>query len=140
MSNLRDIGNGVSVEEIDDGNIVIFRVAKQSRQAIDTWTDEVILYNEKYRDRIAYVHDLTKPNLALTSYARKRIEDMNANKDNRGHVAVVMPHGPVVAVARFFLNREIIGMQPHVETKLFYEIDEALAWVRERVAERKHSE
>lgn len=139
MSNVRDTGRGVSVEEIDGGDIIVFRLANQSRQSIDAWTEEVIRYNQQYQDKIAYIHDLTRPKLALTSYGRKRIKDMNANKDNRGHVAVVMPHGPIVAVARFFLNREIIGVQPNVEIRLFYEMDEALAWLRERVAERKRN-
>ncbi|MCI0708700.1 MAG: hypothetical protein L0154_00920 [Chloroflexi bacterium] len=140
MSNMRDAGHDVSVEEIDDGDIIIFRLANQSRESIDAWTEEVIRYNERYQDKIAYIHDLTRPKLALTSYGRKRIKDMNANRENRGHVGVVMPHGPIVAVARFFLNREIFAMQPNVEIRLFYEMDEALAWLRERVAERKRSQ
>jgi hypothetical protein len=139
MSNTRELGHGMVVYSLDDGTITLFRGSKFSRKSIDVWAQAVLEDIKRDHKNIAHLHDMRGSSVAITPYARKKLQDVGEDPGNEGFVALVMDRGPLTSIVRFFAQREFRQDQPKVVMSMFHDYDEALAWLRERVSERKRS-
>lgn len=135
MGNARDLGNGMVVEALDGGAITLFRGEKYSRNGIDVWAQAVIDDINQNNKRIVHLHDMRNASVVITPYVRKKLQDVGENRDNEGYVALVMTPNPLRNIVRFFAQRDFKKDQPKVEMQLFYDYDEALVWLRQRVNE-----
>ena len=134
MGNIRELGNGMVVEGLDDDAITVFQGAKYSRDGIDVWAQAVIDDINQDNKNIAHLHDMRTASVVITPYVRKKLQDVGENRDNEGYVALVMTPNPLTNIVRFFVQREFKKDQPKVDMQLFFDYDEALTWLRERVA------
>lgn len=140
MSNIKDLGHGMSVESIDDGAITLFRGDKFSRDGVDVWAQAVIDDINQDNRNIAHLHDMRNASLTVTPYVRKKLQQVGENRDNEGYVALVMTRGPLTNIVRFFAQRDFRKDQPNVEMGLFYDYDEALEWLRQKIKQPESGE
>lgn len=124
--------NSVVVEWLDDGAIIIFKANEQTNEAIDVWAQAIMDIAVERPQDIAFIHDFSSISPTLTPYVRTRIQQVNA-EPNKGYVAVILSESALSRVIQFFVNRELVHLQPDVEHRVFFDRDEAVAWMRSRL-------
>lgn len=123
--------HGVQITHMD-GEVVVFYLPNVKRETIDEWIDQVIAIGDERQDNIRFLHDLSDVGIMLTSYARRRVQDVfQAHPDAQGKVALLVSDGFFARVVKLFMDRDMTRAQPGVAQKLLFDRDAALAWLRE---------
>ena len=132
---IETLGNNVTIEWLDDEQIVIFSANDASRKTVDVWAENVIRVTNERLHNVRYIHDLSHIGLSLSSYAQKKSKEVNAvHPDAKGFVAIIMPRNFTAQVLRFFINHEIVPSQPDIKLHVMFSRKEALEWLRGQIA------
>lgn len=126
-----EFSHGVTVEWLDEDQIVVFSALRPARATIDTWAEKVIEITDIYRYKVRYIHDFSKRHFVLTPYGRetaKRVNDVHT--DAKGYVAILLQPSVISNAIRFFLNHDLLKRQPDITSRVFFTREEALTWLR----------
>lgn len=124
---------GVIVEWYDDNDIVLFAGSSQSRPAMDIWAEQVLADTRRKEGRIKHVIDLTANQTVITPYLRSKVKEVNNAYPNvTGFVAVIVRENLLTQAIRLFINREMMRGLPSMNARMFFNRDDALAWLREQ--------
>ena len=126
---------GVFVEWLDDGAIVIFRAETDDNEAVDVWADFITTIAAERPNDIAFIHDFSSISPTVTPYIRQKVKEINV-EPNQGYVAVVLSRSVISMMVRFFVNNEVVHLQPDVEHRIFFDRDQAIDWMRHKLEER----
>lgn len=126
-------------EWLHNRHIVIYTVFDVSRTVVDVWAEAVIDLMEKWPPDRAYLAIYDVSNIpSLTPYARKRAEDIARVAANLAHIdgayAVVLKRNFLSMIIRLFVLRDLPGQNPKFKRRVFFDRDEALAWLEEFLA------
>lgn len=126
---------GVFVEWLDDGAIVVFRAEADDNEAVDAWADFITTIAAERPNDIAFIHDFSSISPTVTPYIRQKVKEVNV-EPNHGYVAVVLSRSVLSMMVRFFVNNEVVHLQPDVEHRIFFDREEAIEWMRHKLEEK----
>ena len=128
----QDMGEGVTVEWIDDGRIVIFRLNRPGKLTIDRWFEAVWQLFEEYPvdEPLILLHDTRQ--LGLVPYMREKSAMLSEKgaRYTKGRYAVVMADTPLAQLGRLYVNFQARKVTTR-EGRAFTDFDAALEWLRE---------
>ncbi len=128
----QEFDHGFRVEWYE-GDIVLFEGSSQSRPAMDIWAEQVLKDTRLKEGRIKHIMDLSESETVITPYLRSKVKEVNdAYPDVTGFVAVIVRESLLTKAIRLFINREMMRGQPSMEAHIFFNRDDALAWLREQ--------
>ncbi len=123
--------NDVCLEWLDNDQIVIFSAPRPSRSTVDTWAEKVIEITDKYRHKVRYIHDFSQSRVVLTPYAREKAKIVNStHPDAKGYVAVILQRTVLSSALSLFLKQDLLRRQPNIINRIFFNREDALAWLR----------
>ncbi|MDX2078201.1 MAG: hypothetical protein SFZ02_17345 [bacterium] len=128
------IGNGVSLEWLDDGDVIIYTLTNTRREAVDTYINACLttLENSDVTKPGRALLDISHPDIALTPYFRKRLPEIvtTINKlDMDVFSAVVFDNGFLQTLLTLFGNT-FTRPAKRMKQRYFTDYDKALEWVR----------
>jgi hypothetical protein len=134
---------GITRQWLDGGRIAqITTQGDMTRGAVDQWAELVIDTVRTWPDDgpIFLLEDLSHRYQGFTHYARQRAEDTyrSLKEGQRGYLALILRHSIIMQIISLFLRRRPPG-PGIIEERIFTSYDEALRWLRERVAEEAQS-
>lgn len=133
-----DFGLDLQCQWVEGGQIFLLRVLKPSptRQLVDVWTEvQRHVFTTYFSEKPIFIlHEL--PPMSLTPYARHRIEALNKELSGReAYAAVVFEKSILRHLIRLFVEMELRRLNKRSTQRLFYTRDDALMWLREKLAE-----
>ena len=132
-----ELGHGVTIEWLDNGRMVVFRLSQASRDAIDRYmvAKLALIRNWNPREPLAFISDGSHPDLAMTPYMRAKLPEIGAALRIYGiksYAAVVIRKGVVGSLIRTFANR-FYRKAGDMELAYFSTCADALDWLREKL-------
>lgn len=127
----------VSRKALADGKIGIYTVTDPARENIDAWINTMLRYIEAAppNHRFYTLYDVAYPKMAFTPYIRRRFEEMSRRSgQTTGCTAVVIQRTILAAIARPFIEREMTRRHPTQRIRVFFTIQEGLAWLETELA------
>ena len=126
------MGLNVSVEWVDEGRIVIFRLKNGNRDSVDRWFEVVsdVFAAFPVDEPLIVMHGMQ--DAGLGAYIREKSVQLTpkAAHIKKGRYAVVITDNALSQVVRLFLNvtsRQLTNR----ERRLFTNFDAALEWLRQ---------
>lgn len=131
--------HGITSKVIDDGSIVIVRTqGDMSRNAINTWASLLVLTIQDWKSKrpIAIINNLSHARQGLTPFSRERAHDIikAIPADKTVYGAVVLPKTFMYHIIDMFSRSNIFRKQ-NLEMRLFNCETQAIAWLREQLAQ-----
>ena len=127
-----EFAHDVTVEWLDDDQIVIFSALQPTRAALDMWVEKVIEVTDVAPYKVRYIHDFSKALFVLTPYGREAAKRVNeAHPDATGYAGILLHRSILSSAIRFFLNHDLVKRQPNLTSRVFFTREEALTWLRQ---------
>lgn len=134
-SSIEDLGNGVKREWLHGNRILVFTITTDTmvRETVDTWAAGVIEAIRRWPDEkvMLLMHDAR--HVEFSSYYRHKVDEVNraTPRSLHGRTAVVVQRG----MLGYFLSTlaQTTGrlFRGRIETKVFFDREEGLNWLRE---------
>ncbi|MBI5930931.1 MAG: hypothetical protein HY862_16595 [Chloroflexi bacterium] len=125
------VGRYVTRELIDNGRITVYHLLSIKREAVDEWITSALetFKNWPSKEPFLVIYDfLESGGLTLTPYIRKRSQELAvARPELMGRAAIVLPRTIGAQAAKMFV---LISLQKSRQRRVFFTMDEALAWIR----------
>jgi hypothetical protein len=127
--------SGLTVEQLHDGQIVIFTVHDMSPATVEAWANKVIEMTEaRQAKHICYIHDASYVAFSMTPHFRRHSERIAAaHPDAEGHVAIILRESILLKLTRIFIENLVKRAQPKIATRIFFERGQALEWLTEYI-------
>lgn len=129
---VEDLGHGVSLQMLHDGQITAFTLTSIARKAIDDWADKQISVLANWTSDRPFATLLDQSafsGLTLTPYMKCRLAEVSeASVGKSGYVAVVVGKSFMLKLVTLFLRSQKSG---DVETRFFTDRNKALEWLEE---------
>jgi hypothetical protein len=128
---VENVGPGVTLRWLAEGQIAVFQVTSIAFESIDAWVSAAIRVMEEHpSDRPYHVlHDFSSRNMTLTPYLRQRIQEaLTRAPKAKGRLAGLVAPGVTNMIVQLFVNtlRHLVTRR---EFKVFTDEAEALAWL-----------
>jgi hypothetical protein len=127
----QDMGQGVVLEWVDNGRIVVFRLEQHSQKSVDFWFDVVsqVFADYPVDEPLIVLHDMRQASIGPYLREKSKILTENAARFSKGRFAVVMSDNPLAQLVRLFVNIQSRRLTAR-ERRAFTDYDEALTWLR----------
>lgn len=126
---------GIFRESYENEHLTIYTGVEATRATIDAWVADAILQFSLYQPGQTYavLYDFSHPNAVLTPYARSRALEIArlVPKNTMNYAALVVRGGIIGQAYQLFVRGA--GNAPHLQTRAFFNRDDALKWLRERL-------
>jgi hypothetical protein len=136
-SRIIDLGHGISREALYDEHLIIYTANDAKRETIDTWHTDVTTHMKSYQPGATYamMYDFSHPNAILTSYARSRAVEVArlVPKTNMNYAAIITQGGFVGQTYQMFMR--MIGNAAHLQTRIFFNREQGLNWLTQKLTE-----
>ncbi len=126
---------GLTVEQLHDGQIVIFTVHDMSPATVEAWANKVIELTEaRQAKNIHYIHDASHVAFSMTPHFRRHSERITAaHPDAEGYVGIILRESLLLKVTRIFIENLVKRSQPKITTRIFFDRSYALDWLTESI-------
>ena len=128
------IASGITFEWVNEGRIIVLKLATVARDALDTYAEEYIrLLNvsTKAQHFLAIV-DTTSSDVSFTPYVRQKINEMEAAvaSDMPGRLALLMQDSVKSQVFKLIMRAfNMPQRRKKLERKVFVNYEEAMTWL-----------
>jgi hypothetical protein len=128
----QDMGNSVTLEWVDAGRIVVFRLKNGNRDSVDRWFDVVsqVFAEFPVDEPLIVMHDVR--DAGLGAYMREKSTQLTpkAAHFSKGRYAVVIADNTLSHLVRLFLNVTSRRLTTR-ERRAFTNFDAAVQWLRQ---------
>jgi hypothetical protein len=125
--------SGLTVEQLHDGQIVIFTVHDMTPATVESWANNVIeMTDARQAKNIYYVHDASHVAFSMTPYFRRHSERIaSAHPQAEGYVGIILRESLLLKVTRIIIENLVKRSQPKIATRIFFNRSEAVDWLKE---------
>src|SRR5260221_5886268 len=130
-SPIQQLSPSLTLEWKHNRQLILFDLKDMSRTTVDLWVNTLVpIMKEWPREKTFRVlYNATDPRVTLTPYLRRRLDEFSKVSGGlKGRAGLVLGESFVAQLIQGVLHTQ---QHPAIQSKLFFDFDEALTWITE---------